>query len=92
MKAKKATVLSGATSELLKVCKNESINKLAEVADDLLRGKEMPEAWRKSDLISIYKGKGDVSSCGNYSSNKLLGHGVKVVERIYEKQLRNVAR
>ena len=29
---------------------------VAEVANDLLKGKEMPESWR-SDLIPIYKKK-----------------------------------
>ena len=50
----------------------------------------MPENWRKSDLLSVYKGKRDVRSCGNYRSIKLLEHGMKVIERIFEKRLRKV--
>ena len=49
MKTRNADGSSGITSELLKVRKKESIKKLAEVADNLLQGKEMPESRRKSD-------------------------------------------
>ena len=40
----KAVGLSDITSELLKVCKNKTAKKLAEVADDLPQRKEMPES------------------------------------------------
>jgi len=50
----------------------------------------MPESWKKSDLIPVYKGKGDVRSCGNYRSIKLLEHGMKVIERVFVKRLRKV--
>jgi len=50
----------------------------------------MPESWKKSDLIPVYKGKGDVRSCGNYRSIKLLEHGMKVIERVFVKRLRTV--
>ena len=53
MKAGKAARPSGVTSELLKVCKNNSVKKSAEVANELLQGTEMPESWRRSDLIPI---------------------------------------
>ena len=42
MKTGKAAGPSGITSELLKVCEDECVKKLAEVADDLLQQKEMP--------------------------------------------------
>jgi len=38
-------------------------------------------------LIPFYKGKADVRSCGNYRSIKLLDHGLKVIERVFEKHL-----
>ena len=43
MKTGKGAGLSGITSELLKLCEDESVKKLTEVADDLLQGKEMSE-------------------------------------------------
>ena len=49
----------------------------------------MPEEWRKSLLISIYKNKGDAQCCGNYRGIKLMSHTMKVWERIIEARLRD---
>ena len=38
----------------------------------------------------MYKGKGNVLECGNYRTIKLLEHGMKVVERVFEKRLRKM--
>ena len=73
---------------MLKKCNDESVKKLAEVADELLQRKEILESWRKKDLISSYKGRADVRSCENYKSVEPLEHGMKLIERIFEKRLR----
>ena len=83
---------SGVTVELLNVCKKESVRRLVEVANNMLEGNKMPESWRKSDLIPIFKGNGDVRSCGNYRKVKLLEHGMKVIERIFERRLQKVVK
>ena len=80
MNTGKTTGPSGITVDLLKVCEKESILRLTKVANDMLNGKNMPKCWKKSDLIPVYKGKGDVRSCGNYRSIKLLEHGMKVIK------------
>ena len=90
MNTGKAAGPIGITVKLLNVCKKESVRRLAEVANNMLEGNKMPESWRKSDLIPILKGKGDVRSCGNYKSIKLLEHGMKVIERIFERSLRKL--
>ena len=43
-------------------------------------------------MIPIFKGKGDVRSCGNNSSIKLLEHGIKVIEKIFERSLWKVVK
>ena len=48
----------------------------------------MPEAWRRSVLIPIYKNKGDAQCCGNYRGIKLMSHTMKVWQRIIEARLR----
>ena len=88
MNTGKAAGPSAVTVELLNVSKKESVRRLAKVANNMLKGNKMPESWRKGDLIPIFKGKGDVRSCGNYRSIKLLKHGMKVIERIFERRLR----
>ena len=48
----------------------------------------MPEEWRRSVLIPIYKNKGDAQCCGNYRGIKLMSHTMKVWEKIIEVRLR----
>ena len=55
----------------------------------LLISEWMPEEWRRSVLIPIYKNKGDQQCCGNYRGIKVMSHTVKVWERIIEARLRD---
>ena len=45
------------------MCEKESVKILTNVANEMLKGKKMPETLRKSDLLPVYKGKGNVRSC-----------------------------
>ena len=69
------------------VCARE----LCAVANGLLMGKNMPELWKKSMVVPLYKGKGNVLEYGNYYTIKLLQHWMKVVEHVFEKRLRKMA-
>ena len=51
-------------------------------------GKGMPEDWKTSMMVPIYKGKGDVPNCNAYRGVKLLQHGIKIVERGLKKRIR----
>ena len=55
----------------------------------LLMSERMPEEWRSSVLISIYKNKGDAQCCGNYRGIKIMSPKMKVWERIIEARLRD---
>ena len=48
----------------------------------------IPDEWRESVLVPIYKEKGDVQECQNYRGIKLLSHTMKIWERIVDKRLR----
>ena len=39
-------------------------------------------------MIPLYKNKGDIQSCNNYRSIKLLSHTMKIWERVVERRLR----
>ena len=52
-------------------------------------GERIPEEWRRSVLIPIYKNKGDTQCCGNYRGIKLMSHTMKVWERIIEAGLKD---
>ena len=62
---------------------------LTRLFNRLLMGERMPEEWRRSVLIPIYKNKGDIQCCGNYRGIKLMSHTMKIWERIIEAKLRN---
>ena len=48
----------------------------------------MPEDWKTSVMVPIYKGKGDVTNCSAFSGVKLLEHGMKIIEGVLEKKIR----
>ena len=51
-------------------------------------GERMPEEWRRSVLIPMYKNKGDAQCCRNYKRIKIMKHTIKW-ERIIEARLRD---
>ena len=50
----------------------------------------MPDEWKTSMIVPIFKGKCDVMSCGSYRGVKLLEHAVKIVERVLERRIRTL--
>jgi hypothetical protein len=50
----------------------------------------MPEEWRWSILVPIFKNKGDVQICCNYRGIKLMNHTMKLWERVIEHRLRRM--
>ena len=75
--------------EVWKCMGKMGIQFLTRLFNRLLVGKRMPEEWRRSVLIPIYKNKGNAQCCGNYSGIKLMSHTIKVWERIIEANLRD---
>ena len=51
---------------------------------------KIPDIWRKSILIPIYKNKGDILNYGNYRGIKLMCHSMKLYESVHENRLRNI--
>ena len=50
----------------------------------------IPDIWRHSILVPIYKGKGDHRDCSNYRGIKLLSHSMKLLERLLDSRLRQL--
>ena len=48
----------------------------------------MPDEWRRSTIVPLYKNKGDIQNCNNYRGIKLLSHTMKVWERVVEMRVR----
>jgi hypothetical protein len=88
MKMGKAPGPTGVTSDLLKRAGIKE--ELTTVFRSILEGGNIPESWKNSLTIPIYKGKGDALECGKYRGVRLLEHGMKIFEKVLEKKLRKI--
>ena len=90
MKARKAGGPSEVTADLLKATGVSGVEVLTKVCNHFLRTEKMPKSWYSSEIVPIYKGKGDVMECGSSRGIKLLEHGMKVMESVLDKRIREV--
>jgi hypothetical protein len=51
---------------------------LTKMFNNIFRSNKMPEEWRRSILVPIYKNKGDIQSCTNNRRIKLMSHTMKL--------------
>ncbi|WMV29422.1 hypothetical protein MTR67_022807 [Solanum verrucosum] len=49
---------------------------------------KMPDEWRWSTMVPLYKNKGDIQNYSNYRGIKLLSHTMKIWERVVEMRVR----
>ena len=61
---------------------------VTELMELVWREEKMPEEWERSEIVPIYKQKGDPLECGNYRGIKLLEHLLKILERVLDQRLR----
>ncbi|XP_074362974.1 uncharacterized protein LOC141703327 [Apium graveolens] len=62
---------------------------LMRLFDNILRTSDIPQEWRLSMVVPIYKNKGDAHDCSNYRGIKLLSHTMKLWETVIETRLRS---
>ena len=89
MKKGKAVGSDEFQGDVWKCMEEMGIKFLTRLFNRLLMGERIPEEWRRSVLIPIYKNKGDAQCCGNYRGIKLMSHTMKVWERIIKARLRD---
>ena len=89
MKKGKAVGPDELPAEVWKCMGKMGIKFLTILFNRLLMGEQLPEEWRSSVLIPIYKNKGDAQCCRNYRGIKLMSHTMKVWERIIKVRLRD---
>ncbi|KAK3558018.1 hypothetical protein QTP86_005823 [Hemibagrus guttatus] len=90
MKSGKAVGPDDIPVEVWKCLGEAAVEFLANLFNRVLESERMPEEWRRSVLMPIFKNKGDVQSCSNYRGIKLMSHTMKVWERVVEARLRKV--
>ncbi|KAK2879923.1 hypothetical protein Q8A73_023735, partial [Channa argus] len=82
MKSGKAVGPDDIPVEVWKCLGEVAVEFLTSLFNKILESERMPEDWRKSVLVPIFKNKGDVQSCGNYRGIKLMSHTMKLWERV----------
>ena len=63
---------------------------IVEAFNAIVRTNKMPNEWRKSRMVPIFKGKGDALECNNYRGIKLMSLTMKLREIIIEARLREI--
>ncbi|KAK3542583.1 hypothetical protein QTP86_031285, partial [Hemibagrus guttatus] len=90
MKSGKAVGPDDVPVEVWKCLGEAAVEFLNSLFNRDLESERMPEEWRRSVLVPIFKNKGDVQSCSNYRGIKLMSHTMKLWERVVEARLRKV--
>ncbi|VDP36266.1 unnamed protein product [Heligmosomoides polygyrus] len=58
----------------------------------VVKEKKVPECWRQSTTIPIWKKKGSPADCSNYRPIRLLSHSMKIFERILDRRIREIVK
>ncbi|KAK3527832.1 hypothetical protein QTP86_006897 [Hemibagrus guttatus] len=90
MKSGKAVGPDDILVEVWKCLGEAAVEFLTSLFNRVLESERMPEEWRRSVLVPIFKNKGDVQICSNYRGIKLMSHTMKLWERVVEASLRKV--
>ena len=90
VKSGKATGPSEVSMEMIVASGEIGVKVMMELCQHILDGRRMPDEWKTSVIVLIFKGKGDVMSCRSYREVKLLEHGMKIVERVLERRIRTL--
>ncbi|KAK3550062.1 hypothetical protein QTP86_019161, partial [Hemibagrus guttatus] len=90
MKSGKAVGPDDIPVEVWKCLGEAAVEFLTSLFNRALESERMPEEWRRSVLVPIFKNKGYVQSSSNYRGIKLMSHTMKLWERVVEARLRKV--
>ena len=90
MKSRKVTGTSEVSVEMIVASGEIGVKVMMELCQRVLDGGGMPDERKTTVIVPIFKGKGDVMSCGSYRGVKLLEHAMKIVERVLERRIRTL--
>ena len=89
-RAKKGKAMGpdGIPVEVWKCMGDEGVDMLWDLQQKIYEQEKMPEEWRNSVTVPIFKEKGDIQECGNYRGIKLMSHTMKVWEKVIDRRIR----
>ena len=82
LKIGKAAGPTGVVSEMMKAAGGFGSRWMTDLINNIVKEGYIPDDWRKSILVPVYKGKGDPLVCGSYRVIKLLEQPMKVHESV----------
>ena len=78
IKKGKGAGCSGLRIDLIKHLGESGVDMMLAILKRVLEEEQMLEEWKKSQIVPIYKQKGNPPECGNFRGIKLLEHGMKI--------------
>jgi len=88
MKRHKAPGSTGFVAEMIQTTGDIGTQCLLDLFNGIVKEGCIPEDWKSSVVLPIYKGKGVPRECGSYRGIKVSEHAMKVVEKILEHRIR----
>ena len=73
MKLGKAVRLSEVNKDMIIASGKLGVGVIKKLCQRVLDGKRMPEEWKTSVVVPIFKGKGDIINCGALQKRKATG-------------------
>ena len=90
MKSGKVTGPSEVSVEMIVASGEIGVKVMMELCQRVLDGRGMPDEWKTSVIVPIFRRKGDVMSCGSYNGIKLLEHAMRIIERVLERRIQTL--
>ena len=82
----KASGGNGIPVELLQILKDDAVNVLHSICQQIWKSHQWPQDWKRSVFIPIPK-KGNAKECSNYCTIALISHASKVMLKILQAML-----
>ena len=89
MKSGKAPGCTGVNIDMFKKLGDEGKTLTHKLLNKVWDEKQMPRGWNESEIVPIYKQKGNPLESGNFTGIKQLEHPIKLLERILDHKLWN---
>ena len=82
----KASGGDGIPVELLQILKDDAVNVLHSICQQIWKTQQWPQDWKRSVFIPI-PNKGNAKECSNYRTIALISHASKVMHKILQARL-----
>ena len=86
----KASGGDGIPVELLQILKDDAVNVMHSICQQIWKTQQWPQDWKRSVFISIPK-KGNAKECSNYHTTALISHASKGMLKILQARLQQYA-